>query len=46
MNKMDDNKIVNESPAKAFFCATSECDIVAKFELGRCYEHGKGVPKD
>ena len=26
MNKMDDNKIVNESPAKAFFCATSECE--------------------
>ena len=21
-------------------------DIEAKFELGRCYEHGKGVPKD
>ena len=26
MNKMDDNKIINESHAKAFFCAMSECE--------------------
>ena len=26
MNKMDDNKIINESPAKAFLCAMSECE--------------------
>ena len=36
----------HEKAALGFTKAAELGDIEAKFELGRCYEHGKGVPQD